>query len=254
MKKSYIIAVFVVILGVFGIFYVNNVSEVTNPQIENPDSNIDEVIVDVSNPLDDVDVVEEPVIAMITENTQISQYIDENDIVLVNSSVILPKAEGESEFAINFNLYYDKISVKVEDYKNYEGSDLAEHELEEYKDEFRPINYYMSYNVMYEDENIISIKREVNMYSNETDFFEILTETFSQKDGALVLITDICPNILEKSEEYFGISISSFEDFKFCITSEGVWCKTEEFETILPYNQIDLDETYIYLGEKDDTD
>lgn len=249
MKKSYIVAIiaFVVICG--SMLFVHNYAtrdvEVDEPTIEVPQ-------------VEELPQIEEPVVDEIVSDIGfeefVSTYYDENDVLLVNCSATLPKSDEESEFSDNFNEYYTKILAKVEAYRDYEGSDLAEEEKLEYGDEFYPINYTMNFELVYEDDEIISIKRETTMYSNETDFYQIATETFSKIDGTLILATDICPEITQACEEYFEVLISTLEDFKFNVTSEGLWCKTNEIDGILPYSEINLAENYTYLGENDATD
>lgn len=249
MKKSHILAVFAFIIICFGMFFIHKNATT--------DVYVDEPVITPPTILD-VPPIEEDELGI--ENSDIgyehftSTYYDDNDEILVNCSATLPKTDQESEFADNFNEYYDKILSKVEAYRDYEGSDLADEEKTMYGEDFLPIIYNTTFEIMYEDEYLISIKRETSMYSNETDFYKIETETFSKIDGTLVLITDICPEIIDACASYFDVNLSSLEDFNFNITVAGIWCNTDEIDGILPYSEINLAENYTYLGENNATD
>lgn len=251
MKKKYIIGI-IVGVGAVAVTAFTSLKSTTPPDyIAPPNEDIPLVVIPDTSPLDDVETVFTSTIENENFTSQSENPIGE---ILVKSSIDIPKSNYDTEFSENFNEYYTKILEKAQAYKNYEGADLAEFEYEYFKEDFTPINYLMNFDILFEDENLISIKREVEIHSNEKDFFNIYTETFNKDDGALILITDICSNILQIVKENHEIEITSFEDFNFCLTSNGIWCASSNFEMIVPYDMVDFDEKYAYLGELNVTD
>ncbi|MFI3226637.1 MAG: hypothetical protein R3Y09_04410 [Clostridia bacterium] len=252
MKKSYIVAIvtFVIVCGSMLLMH---------KYATNQDVLVDEPVVEVPT-VDELDIPQIDDLELETEESDIgfevftSTYTDEKDEILVNCSVTLPKSDDESEFSDNFNEYYAKILAKAETYRDFEGSDIAEAEKTVLEEDFLPVIYTVAFEIMYEDDEIVSIKRETTMYSNETDFYQIATETFSKLDGTLILVTDICSDFSIDFEEYFEVTLSSYEDFRFNVTSEGIWCKNDEIDDILPYSELNLAENYTYLGENNATD
>lgn len=252
MKNKKIIILATVILSSIAFMLMTSQD---NPDAPNEEILLpEEIIIPEEIPVTHVEAEGDIENSLITFEQVTSQYIDENNEILINTNLTVPKSEGLDEFAQTFNTFYEKVLTKAQNFEKYEGADLADQEKEYYKDDFFALNYISVFEIMFEDENLISIRRETTMYSNETDFFEINTETFSKEDGSLILITDICPEILQNCNDYFQTSLATLENFRFSITSNGIWCRTDEFDGLLPYNEMDLEENYKYLGENDATD
>lgn len=253
MKKTKIIAIasfFAICISMFAVYnYANNGQEVDTPDEEMPQITEPEIEQTEEQLEESSDLPENMIIWSFDHDV-----LGENQELLLESRCSLPKSILYDEFAENFNAYYTAINSKINQYMEYEGSDLAQDEKVEFGEDFYPLNYTVSFSVEYEDDELISIKRETTMYSNETDFYEISTETFSKIDGTLVLVSDICPDILVECQEFFETSVSSLEDFKFNVTSEGIWCKNNEIDGIIPFSEINLAENYQYLGETNATD
>ena len=185
----------------------------------------------------------------LTEDT-----LDDDGNLLITSEILLPNsAKEDDEFSTNFNDYYKNVHSKGSLFINSEFYDLALGEKQALNADYSPVSYNSSYQIMFKDDNLISIKRTILIVSNETEQSYDFYETFSAKDGTLVLVTDIYPQAVESFEQTTTISVSSIEDFKFYLDDDGIILIYEDTIQTLLYNSIDLTENYTYLGENNAT-
>lgn len=247
MKKEYFIVGGIAVFACIAVFFATNSKDTQEDSLEfnTEDEYIQGFEDDTLEVPEILNVEEEGIIAF----DLIEKVVSENEVDLIKVECHTPFSQGHDEFSENFNKYYENIRVKIINYINFEGYDLALSEKDVFGDEFRAIMYNEDYMITYSDENLISVKRNTTIVSNETEFSKQSCEILSKKDASLILITDISPQAVEKFIEINQATVSSMEDFKYYLTEDGIYIMSSDFGTMFRYDEIDLNEEYSYLGE-----
>ena len=229
MKKylAIISSIIISIIIVTFIWYNFNINNTNNDEILHPNIGVDEII----------------------DNIISWDILDDSGMILIHSECYLPKYNDNSEFSVNFNEYYSNVHLKIVEYTNSEGNDLANYEKSIFKDDYIPITYKETFEKSFEDDNLISITRQTTIISNETEKSKIHSETFDKTNGSLVLITDISTDFIETFESETGISIKSLENLIFSLTPDGISASYDTFQSTISYKNLTLTDNYKYLGE-----
>ncbi|MFI3115827.1 MAG: hypothetical protein R3Y12_06795 [Clostridia bacterium] len=247
MKRNQKIAIALLAIATFYGIFVSVSTEFQRQldELDELETNTNDEIVDTTNSV---------IIAPTLEFEDISNLDFTDDIADVNNETLIkvnssmPFSDGGDEFSVNLNEYYENARLKVVDYLNYEGFDLAVSEKALFGEEFSPLQYNEKFQITYRDENLVSIMRTTTIITNETEYTTVKCEILDTKDATLVLITDISENFLEKLAENAEINYS-IDDLDYYLTDEGIFTIYLGNNQLFEYENLELSEKYAYLGE-----